>query len=210
MTALNMLKKRARSAIDELPVNPASGPIDEIETDLRWVTLVKRRLVGLALPAAVGAVEQFLGRPLAQQPSDEILALLHLAIGVTSNAIETINPDRGQRLATIVRRLTDLALASSEAPRPAGRAATRHEPGSVMLEGPFEHLCRWQGWLELRAELRRRVSRLDDPARSLLSARYGLAGDRPLTRAELARRAGGTAGTVARSLAEAERALRAG
>ncbi len=207
ITALNLLKKRARSAIAGLPANPASGPLDAIETDLRWATLLKRRLVGLALPAALGAIEQFLGRPLAQQPSEEVLAAFSRAIGVASSAMDTINPDRGQRAAVIVRRLTDLALAASEAPRAAGRAATRHEPGSVVLDGPFDHLCPWQEWLELPARLRRLVPRLDERARDLLTARYGLAGDRPLTLVELARRTGGAAGSVARSLAGAQREL---
>ncbi len=93
----NLLKRRASQRLEALPAYPASGALDAIESDLRWATLIKRRLVGLGLPAALAATEQFVGRPLRGQPREEIIALLHRAIEIASRSIESINPDRRDR-----------------------------------------------------------------------------------------------------------------
>ncbi len=51
---------------------------------------------------------------------------------------------------------------------------------------------------------------LSSRKQDLLRARFGLSGDRPLTLAEIAGRFGGTAGSLAREIAAAERELRSG
>lgn len=207
VAAYNLLKRRARTGLDRLPQHPGAGPLDAIETDLRWATLVKRRLVGLALPAALVAIERFLGRPLARQTAEEIVELLRLAIDATSGSVETLNPGRGMRAAVLAARRTDRALAASGPPPSTGRAGQRHTPGAVWLVGPFDRLCPWQAWLDLRGHMRSRIDRLDAPQRCLVLARYGLDGRRPRTLAEIAHRSGGTPSTVARALAAAERRL---
>ncbi len=199
--AFNLLKARAARAIPELPAYPTSAALDEIETALRWAALLKRRLVTWALPAALGAVEQFLGRRLDQLPAEAMLATLRRAVQVASESVEAVDPQR-RRLSQRCAYAMSRALAAG--PRhAAGRASTRHRPGSVVLVRPFERLCPWQRWLDLTAAQRARVERLDAPLQRLVSRRFGLQGERPLTIANIAAGSGRTPAAVARLIARA-------
>ena len=208
LAGYNMLKRRAAEAVGALPRYPSSGVLDAIETDLRWATLLKRRLVGLGLPSAVAGVEQFVGRPLDQQPREEVSVLVRLAIDVVSASIESINPDRGQRTSHVCAYAMSRALAAGSGPPPAGRAGTKHRPQGVMLSRPFEALCPWQLTLGLRADLRAVVNRLPAPGRRFVRDRYGLGGNRPRSLAELSEQTGRTPTAVARLLAGAPPQLR--
>ena len=208
LAGYNMLKRRAAEAVGALPRYPASGVLDAIETDLRWATLLKRRVVGLGLPAAVAAIEQFVGRPLEQQPREEILVLVRLAINVVSATIESLNPDRGQRTSPVCAYAMSRALAAGTGPPPAGRAGTKHRPEGVVLSRPFETLCPWQLALGLRADLSDFVDRLPMPSRRVVTDRFGLGGNRPCSLAQLAERTRSTPTAVARRLAGAETQLR--
>ena len=204
----NLLKRRASQGLEKLPAYPASGALDAIETDLRWATLIKRRLVGLGLPAALAATEQFVGRPLREQPREEIIALVHRAIEIASRSIESINPDRGQRTSHLCAYAMSKALAAGAGAPPAGRAATKHRPGSVELDQPFARLCPWQPALDLRPDLGMLVDRLQEPRRQLVRDRYGLGGSRPRRLEELAIQTGRTPYAVARLIAATKAQLR--
>ncbi len=208
LAGYNMLKRRAAEAVGALPRYPSSGVLDAIETDLRWATLLKRRVVGLGLPSAVAGIEQFVGRPLDQQPREEILVLVRLAIDVVSASIESINPDRGQRTSHVCAYAMSRALAAGTGPPPAGRAGRKHRPQGVVLSRPFEALCPWQLALGLRADLRALVHGLRMPGRRFVRDRYGLGGNRPRSLAQLAEQTGRTPTAVARLLAGAETQLR--
>ena len=207
VTGKNLLKRRAAEAVGGLPRYPATGVLDAIETDLRWATLLKRRLVGLGLPAAIAAIEQFVGQPLERQPREEVRALVRRAIDVVSASIESINPGRGQRTSHVCAYAMNRALAAETGP-PAGRAGTKHRPEGVVLHQPFENLCPWQPVLDLRTDLKTLVERLPMPGRGLVVDRYGLGGNRPCRLAELAEQTGRTPTAVARLLAGAENRLR--
>ncbi len=199
--AFNLLKARAGRAIPELPAYPTSAALDEIETALRWSALLKRRLVTWALPAALGAAEQFLGRRLDQLPAEAMLAMLRRAVQVASASVEAADPQR-RRLSQRCAYAMSRALAAG--PRPAsGRAATRHRPGSVVMVRPFERLCPWQRWLDLTAAQRARVEHLDGSLQRLVSRRFGLQGHRPLSLAQIAAETGRTPAAVARLIAGA-------
>jgi RNA polymerase primary sigma factor len=205
--AFNLLKRRAGRAVEALPQDPSSRELDRIETDLRWAPMIGRRLVELGLPGAVEAVERYLGRDLSRQPSEEIVSLLQLAVEVVGKTVEALDPGR-QRLVRTVGIAMSRTLADRDRRPPAGRAATRHRPGSVVMVGAFEMLCPWQSRLGLRPALREGVARLDPGQRQLVELRYGLAGSKPLTLLELAELIGATTSTVARSIARAEARLR--
>ncbi len=208
LAGYNQLKRRAARRVAGLPAYPTAGALDAIETLLRWAALLKRRLVGLGLPAAVAAIEQYVGRPLDQQRREEILVLVRQAIEVASDSIESVNPDGGQRLSHVCGYAMARRLAAGDGPPPAGRAATKHRPGSVLLSRPFERICPWQTLLGLRPDLREQVGGLDGLRRQLVEDRYGLTGNRPRLLAELAADTGRTATAVARLLAGAEARLR--
>jgi hypothetical protein len=208
LAGYNLLKRRAGLGVEQLPAYPAGGALDAIETDLRWATLLKRRLVGLGMPAVVAAVDQFVGRPVDQQPREEILVLVRLAIDVVSASLDSIDPDRGQRMSHVCAYAMSRALAAGSGPPPPSRAGTKHGPEGVVLDRPFEHLCQWQPALDLRASLRARVGLLPEPGRDLVTSRYGLAGNRPRSLAELAEQTGRTPTAVTRLIARAENELR--
>jgi len=208
LAGYNLLKRRAAGLVSGLPEYPTTRALDAIETRLRWAALLKRRLVGLGLPSAVAAIEQYIGRPLDRQPADAILAMVSRAIEVVSNSIESINPGGGRRLSHVCGYAMSRALAAGEAPPPAGRAATKHRPGSVLLSRPFDGICPWQTVLGLRPELGECAGSLDGFRRQLVRDRYGLGGNRPRLLVELAARTGRTATAIARHLAAAETRLR--
>ena len=204
----NLLKRRARVAIEALSEYPASNVLDQIETDLRWATLLKRRLVVIGLPAAVGCIEQALHRSLEHQPSEEILTLFRLAFAVIGGAVETIDPSRGRRLGRRCGYAMNRALAARQHRPAVGRAATRHQPGSVILADPFGSLNPWQRWLALRSDLQPLVVRLDAPLQRMITLRYGLSGFQPRTLAELAGQLRLNRNALARTMRSAHRQLR--
>jgi AraC-like DNA-binding protein len=209
----NLLKRRARRAIESLPDWPATAGVDRIETDLRWATLLKRRLVSLGLPAAIRRIEQNLHRPLAMQPGDRIRAFLRLGIDVVSEVVEKLDPSRGGRLMRLTAYAMDRRLASPESSietdAPARRAAARHEAGSIRLDDPFGGLTPWERWLSLRRDLMPHIDRLDTPARDAIGHRYGLGSTRPLSRDEIADCLGCSVTGVERLIRRSELELRA-
>ena len=141
--AYNTLRHRAAASIADLPECPTSADLDAVETDLRWATLVKLRLVEMGLPPALRAMEQFLGRVLPAQPADEILAGLRRILAVAADSADRINPAEGQRYSHVCGYAMTRALARGAAPA-SGRAARRHETGSLTLARPFERLTPWR------------------------------------------------------------------
>jgi hypothetical protein len=205
--AFNLLKRRACRSIEQLPQDPGARELDRIETDLRWAPMIGRRLVEGGLPGAVTAIERDLGRDLSRQPSEEIVDLLRLAVEVVGQLASEFD-DAHQRLDRAAQDAMGRALARRQRRPRAGRAATRHRPGSVMLVGGFARLCPWQAWLGLRPDLHDAVVELDAEPRRLVELRYGLSGGRPLTFVELAELTEATASNVARRIARAETMLR--
>ncbi len=208
IAAHNLLKRRASRAIEALPDDPPATALDEIETDLRWITLLKATLIELSLPAAIGAIEQTLHRSLAHQPSDEIRMLLRLAIQVAGIAVDQVDPTRGQRLDHRCGYEMDRALAVRRVEPVSKRAASRHAPGAVTLPNPFGSLDPWQSWLDLRPDLRLHIEELDDPLRTMIKLRYGIDGQRPRSAQELAEQFELTSTVVVRAIRKAQRQLR--
>ncbi|MHC4081307.1 MAG: hypothetical protein ACYSU2_08325 [Planctomycetota bacterium] len=205
--AFNVLKRRAGRAIEVLPQDAGSWELDRVETDLRWAPMIGRRLVELALPSAVAAIEHDLGRDLSRQPSEEIVDLLRLAVEAMGQAVATFDPGRW-RLARAAATAMSGALGQGQRRPRAGRAATRHRSGSVMMVGAFERLWPWQGRLGLRSDLQEAVASLDAGQQRLVELRYGLGGNKPLTLLELAELTEATPSTAARRIARAEAMLR--
>jgi len=201
--ALNFLKRRASLALDELPAWPRPAQLDLIETDLRWATRVKRRLVSAGLPVAVARIEQNLHRPLADEPADRIALRLRQAAEVVSEVVSTLDPSRGGRLERLVAWAMDRTLAQpgpgSEADR-AARARARHEPAAISLTDLYANLTPWERTLEPTAAAVARIATLDDPRRRALSMHFGLGSSPPRTCAEIAADLGLTPTMVTRMI----------
>ncbi len=209
LAALNLLKRRAAKAIKGLSEKPAASVLDSIETDLRWATMIKAALIGRCLPAAIAAIEQSIGRPLKNQPSEDIRLLLGLSISVAGEAVDAIDLSRGQRLSHTCSFMMDRALAHRQVRSASKRAASRHVSGSIIIDYPFAALDPWQTWLDLRPDLRGFISMLDDKQlEAIVTKRYGIAGNRPMKVSELADEFSITTLAMANSLNKANRKLR--
>lgn len=210
--AYNLLKYRARQAISELPGWPTSRAIDAIETDLRWATRLKVRLIACALPQPLRTIDMHVGRGLDAEPSETIVRLLRAAVDECSDVVEQFNPSRGTR-APNLRRIAGYAMDRRLGREPAGvrgRAAARHSDQSIEITDLFAATCAWQQLVDLSPRLQRVVDRLDEDARDLLTLRYGLGDRAPLGLDALARMHETTITGISRRLSEAEVALRRG
>lgn len=212
----NLLKWRAAKAIAELPRDeaPTSEAMDAIETDLRWATRLHRRLTLLSFPAVLRRVELNLGRSLITQTADHIAVMMRLSAGVIREALESVDPSRGQRLERIVAFAMERELAQRSKGRAAveptsTRAAARHAAGaSIPLRDVFDAIDEWEPWLEPWRNLRGILPRVDEPSRSMLMQRFGWDGRRPRTMREIAAAARGASPATARRMQEAVRELR--
>jgi hypothetical protein len=218
--AYNFLKRQSAAKLKRSGLSPTAGMLDEIETHLRWATLLKRRLVCFAFRTAVIAIERNLHRPLDVQPTETIASMLRLATEVVSRSIETIDPSQGQSLEKVCAFSMDRALAALSPAAPGEtRAAARHEADSILLGDLLGSLTPWQTRLSLRPDHAARLSVLNGAAiagtkssdvslRELVELRYGLTGGQPLSLTELARRFNSTPTHVARRLRRASMLLR--
>jgi hypothetical protein len=208
----NFLKRRARFELERLPRWPSGPAIDRIETDLRWAARLKRRLCSVALPTAIRRIELNLHRPLHSQPAERISDLLRRSVSVMSAVIEPLDPSQGQQFTRRVSYAMDRALslpgALPDTETTAGRAAARHEPGTIGLDDLFDALTPWHDLLELRRSQIERLGRLDPQHAELLRARHGLGSAPPQTLQELAQGFGLTLMAARRVQLAAERALR--
>lgn len=208
IAGFNFLKMRCAKAIAALGEWPRSDELDAIETDLRWIALLQRRLVMLGFPAAVEQIEQYVQRPVTDQPADELLALIALATQVIAEAVDTVDPSRRQRLDRLVRFAIDRSLAQSDLPRGGHRAAAKHHVGSILMIDPFEALAGWNSWLGLRHDLQMHVRQLSSDLCQAVISRYGLDGSPPQTIPALAARLNMKPLGVVRTLQRAMRELR--
>lgn len=181
--AYQLLRAQAAARIAALPrFGPASSALDEIETRLRWATMLKAELVRSVLGVASRGVRDRLG-DLSLVPPAELAIARRAAIDAAIHAIDrhdALRPaKRGGRLAAPVSVAVARALATPGAPAP-----------SLLAAVEWTHrVTPWQSLVEAPAWLARAVSRGVPSARAAdgLSLRFGLAGERPRTLAELER-----------------------
>ena len=209
VAAYNFLKKRAADGIPFLGEWPTSESLDAIETDLRWASMLRRKLVWQTLPAALRRIDHNLHRPLREQLGDEIVALTELAVHIVSTELESSDPSRGQRLNGVVSLAMDKSLAKTVIPQMEGRAAMRHAIGSLPIRDPLEKFAACDEWLLLRRDLQPHVAKLSTPMRELIELRHGLRGAAPMTIDAIAKRMNMSRLKVTRLLLRSIKELRA-
>ncbi|MCZ6834990.1 MAG: hypothetical protein O7G85_04380 [Planctomycetota bacterium] len=205
----NFLKRRASRTLSNISESPNSQQLDRIESDLRWTALLKRRLVSTTLPFAFGVVEQTIHRPLAQQPADEIVSLIEMAIEVVSRSVENHDPTRkGERLDRFCAHAMGRAMAALYETKSSGRAAARHAEGIIPLDHPFSRLCPWQAWLDPRRDMLEKRISLKEEDRQFIALRYGLEGGPPHDLDTLATMLDSSIPRLSRRLQRLERVMR--
>ena len=208
LAAFNFLKRRAASGIAALGPNVRSDALDRIETDLRWLAMLKRRLNLAALPAAMKRVEHVLHRHLDQLPRERLNEVTAMAIRVAGDAVEEVDPSRGQRLQRLAAFLMDRELARLPPEGVPRKAMQRH--GSPRLVRPPAHQfsCEGEPWLALRMDLATHIEQLDEPTGKAMTQRYGVDGNRPRTIQEISAAISLTPLRTARLVQAATRRLR--
>jgi hypothetical protein len=210
----NLLKKRAAAGIPLVgsAATPSSEIVDAIETDLRWASLLHKRLTLASFPAALRRIEFNLGRSLLTQPADHISRLIKTAAGVIREALEGVDPSRGQRLERVIAFAMERELAArgnAIAAAASTRAAARHAEGAIPLAGTFDALDEWEPRLNTWRRAAACLERLEEDARQALALRYGWDGGPPHTVIALAKRLKIGPPLAARRVQKAIRALRA-
>ncbi len=207
LAAYNFLKRRAVAGMHRFDDWPRTSDLDRVETDLRWASRLKRRLLCIGVKTALSRVEQNLHRPLREQPADRVIAAIRTAVQIVGSVIETLDPSKDQQLARVTAYSTDRALARDDRllEKP-GRAAARHD-AQIAVVDLFRAVAPWETFLNSRERLKTHLATLDAPAQELLALRYGWTGCAPCTIAELAQRTGARPATIARRLTAIERQL---
>jgi hypothetical protein len=208
IAAFNYLKFRAAGAIERMNEAPGSAELDRAETDLRWATLLKRRLVSLTLPSAIRTIEQHLHHSIHHQTSAEITHYIVLAVDVAGRAAQQLDPPRGQRLERLAAYSMNRVLAQMDLSADVKRAAARHESSGIPMHGVLEDIGPAPREIQPWPAMRDVVDRLHAPDAHLIVMRYGWSGEAPRTIGELATTHEMTEAAMSRRLHDIESQLR--
>ena len=186
--ARTLAARCARRAARLDHANPSGRALDEIETAMRWIMMLRLALLRTQLHLIVATLEEHLGgRPEALGPARAREIVLG-AIDAGCDAVRRYDPGAGGRLAARVglaltrhaSRLRDAAPAST--PGRAGRGiGTGHDAPDWA-----DHLWRRWWWIRPPAHALAALGTLDERDRAVLTDRLGLTGERPITLDELA------------------------
>jgi RNA polymerase primary sigma factor len=167
---------------------PSATLLDEIETDLRLVTMLKVALLRTQLPLVLSSIESRLGGPINTLAPTRAAQLVLGGIGVASGALDRYDPTHGGRIAApIGLAVNRYAATQPDVAQPvgAGRAARRIASG-IIIPDWTRSLSPWQRWLDPDPRLRSVLDRLDERDRVVLVIRFAMGDTLPITRTALA------------------------
>jgi hypothetical protein len=210
LTAYHALRVRAGRTIRSLDSStPSASAIDRAETDIRWATLLKVQIVRAYLPTILRVAEDALGVPVDRMREREATEVIRTGIASASAVIDShdlsggpLEPALGVGVASALSRRSSQVGAGRARPRVVTGVTL---PAWAGMAAPrFASLAPAPG-------LVRGAARIEGDARAMLQQRFGLGGDAPSTREEIAARRGVRPMHVARRLRRAIRdALAAG
>ncbi len=138
--ARRSLLARAASTINDLDRHhPASGAIDQAETDLRCASRLKWRLVCAVAPLVPKTIDATVPRPIESMRPDVAASLVRTLLDAIGEAVDTFDPERGGRLAAPSGLAMNRAVSAwirgadegSVVPTEAGRAVRRTDAADV-------------------------------------------------------------------------------
>ncbi|MCW5766068.1 MAG: helix-turn-helix domain-containing protein, partial [Phycisphaeraceae bacterium] len=187
--ALKALCREHLAGLD--PYAPSATDLDTIETRLLWAARLKAELVRGQQMLVLKTVEARLGRRLETIAGTAARRLVLSAIDAIAESVDRHDPFGAGRLAAPAGIAVNRAMARWEAAdgapvlrsRQAARAEPLVDPAAVELPDWTRTVAPWQAFLEAPEHARRTAHPTDGP---LLAARFGFAGERPRTLAELA------------------------
>lgn len=193
--ALCYLRWRAARTLASLPAQaPSAHALDQAETDLRWAGRLVVKLARTQRRVALLAIEERVGDPLELR--NEHVRALHLAsMRALCDAALRFDPFRKGRLAArsavalthaLSSTIASIGLrASGNSPAGEGRAKRRADR-AIPLDDWTLDAAPWSRFVEPDRRVLDNLDALDEPARSLLTLRFGLTGQPPATRADAA------------------------
>jgi len=173
---------------------PSGRALDEIETAMRWIMLLRIALVRSQAALVLATLESRLGGRVETLGPARAGEILLDAIDAAYDSVRRYDPGGGGRLAARVglalsrhaSRLRDVAATAE--PGKAGRGIGADAPAP---DWPAHLWARWW-WLRPQPTTLARLGTLDTQDRALIEARTGAHGQRPITLAELGERLGTT------------------
>ena len=141
VSAMHLLKRRAKLTIAQLGYAPSEYALDRIETDLRWVYLLQQHLLLFAIKPSIAVAVQHVGRPLSELQPSKAISLVQQVIAVVGEACGSLDPSKGQSTISTPASIVDRVLSSEEPTQMSERVATRMKTPS--LELPFYQIVPW-------------------------------------------------------------------
>lgn len=192
--AIVALRARAASALNPLDGStPRASVLDAIETDLRWASRLKATLASPMLCVCGAQMNEVIGSAGERMPTSEWLSLIQTVLEAMSSGLDRWDPwSRGRPAGAVslaVGRATTRWLGDHPQSHRKTSAARIIQPDAT-IEDWTRTLDPWQRWLEGPAASH-------DP---LVEARFGLAGEAPVTAAQLAASRGTTPAAIERSV----------
>jgi RNA polymerase primary sigma factor len=140
-SAMQILRKRADSAIKKLGYAPTVKSLDSIEADLRWAFLLQQQLIIKAIPSSIAVAVQHAGRPLNELPSEKIVALVKHVIKVVGDVCSMLDSSKGQTATKTPASVLDRALSTLNILKTKDIAAAKQKP--PLLFCPFHDTVPW-------------------------------------------------------------------
>jgi DNA-binding CsgD family transcriptional regulator len=208
IAAYNLLKRQSSSAIAMLNSDAGSDQLDQIETNLRWAAWLKQRLIARAIPACLRSIQQHRHQNLADFKGDQMQRDIHDCIAIASEAIESVDPARGQRLERIVSFAMDRFLARATASKRSPSLGRNSVASPRVSSAGRPPLVPWH-WLLAPNEWRAHLNKLTAPQKAAMELRHGWSGSPPTTHRRLAGELKLTNIGVVRLLRKAQQNIRA-
>lgn len=167
---------------------PSAALLDEIETDLRLITMLKKALLQTQLALILSSIESRLGGPINTLAPSRAAQLVLNGIVVASGALDRYDPTHGGRIAApIGLAVNRYAAAQPDVAQPVseGRAARRIASG-ITIPDWTRTVAPWQTWLDPDPRIVHVLDRLDERDRVVLVLRFAMGETHPITRAALA------------------------
>jgi RNA polymerase primary sigma factor len=167
---------------------PDAGLLDEIECDLRLITMLKRALLRTQLPLVLSSIESRLGGPIDTLTPTRAAQLVLGGISVASGALDRYDPTHGGRIAApIGLAVNRFAAAQPDVVMPveSGRA-TRRIASGIIIPDWTKTVSPWQRWLDLDPRIPGVLDQLDERDRVVLVLRFATGESHPVTRETLA------------------------
>jgi RNA polymerase primary sigma factor len=141
VSAMHLLKRRAKQAIAQLGYAPSEKSLDRIETDLRWAYLLQQQLLLFAIIPSIAVAVQHISRPLHELPPKKAIAIVEQVIEIAGDACGAIDASKGHSTLRTPSSIVDRVLSLERSMEVDARASTRMKIPSIKL--PFYKIVPW-------------------------------------------------------------------